>query len=375
MPYFSRPHFKRALLLLLLAMATVAEAKTSTQIIRKTWGRLNDGTQVELYTLANRNIEVAITTYGGIIVSLRVPDRNGNIDDIVLGYDSLDQYVSNNPYFGAIVGRYANRIAHGSFVLEGKTYSLPKNDGDNSLHGGTRGFDKVVWSAKPINDGIELSYISRDGEQGYPGTLTVTVRYTLDDHELKIEYSAATNKPTVVNLTNHSYFNVAGQGKSTILQHQLKIDASRFTPVDSSLIPTGELRSVEGTPFDFRAPTAIGQRIDANDGQLHNGKGYDHNWVLDKSSGERSEAAELYDPGTGRVLRVLTSEPGIQFYSGNFLDGSIVGKHGRAYERRSGLCLETQHFPDSPNHADFPSTELTPKKRYHSVTIFEFSVR
>ncbi|PYX92376.1 MAG: galactose-1-epimerase [Acidobacteria bacterium] len=336
--------FKRALLWALLLIATVAEAKT--QLTRKSWGRLADGTAVEIYALRNGKIEAAITTYGGLVVSLQVPDRKGNTDDVVLGYDS-----------------------------EGKTYSVPKNNGDNSLHGGTRGFDKVVWKAKPIKDGIELSYVSRDGEQGYPGTLTATVRYTLNDDGLRIEYSATTNKPTVVNLTNHSYFNLAGQGKGTILQQQLKIHASRFTPVDSTLIPTGELRSVEGTAFDFRALTPIGQRIAADEDQLHKGRGYDHNWVLDKSQGKLSEAAELYDPGTGRVLQVLTTEPGLQFYSGNFLDGTIVGKQGRTYEHRSGLCLETQHFPDSPNHPNFPSTELKPGKRYRSVTAFKFSVR
>jgi aldose 1-epimerase len=364
---------KLALLWVLLVMVTAAEAKT--QITKKSFGRLGDGTQVEIYTLANSKIEATITTYGGIVVSLRVPDRKGNMDDVVLGYDSLSQYASNGPYFGAIIGRYANRIAHGSFVLEGKTYSVPKNDGDNSLHGGTRGFDKVVWKTKPIKDGIELSYVSRDGEQGYPGTLTATARYTLNDNELRVEYSATAEKPTVVNLTNHSYFNLAGQGNGTILQHQLKINASRFTPVDSALIPTGELRSVDGTDFDFRASTPIGQRIDANEDQLHKGKGYDHNWVLDKTQEQLSEAAELYDPGSGRVLQVLTTEPGLQFYSGNFLDGTIVGKHGRTYAWRSGLCLETQHFPDSPNHPNFPSTELTPGQRYHSVTAFKFSVR
>ncbi len=365
--------FKRALLWALLLIATVAEAKT--QLTRKSWGRLADGTAVEIYALRNGKIEAAITTYGGIVVSLQVPDRKGNMDDVLLGYDSLSQYVSNNPYFGAIVGRYANRIAHGSFLLEGKTYSVPKNNGDNSLHGGTRGFDKVVWKAKPIKDGIELSYVSRDGEQGYPGTLTATVRYTLSDDGLRIEYSATTSKPTVANLTNHSYFNLAGQDKDTILRQQLKIHASRFTPVDSTLIPTGELRSVEGTAFDFRTSTPIGERIDADEDQLHKGKGYDHNWVLDKSPGQLSEAAELYDPGTGRVLQVLTTEPGLQFYSGNFLNGTIVGKQGRIYEHRSGLCLETQHFPDSPNHPNFPSTELKPGKRYHSITVFKFSVR
>ena len=365
--------FKLGLLWALLVMATVAEAKT--QITKKFFGTLGDGTRVEIYTLSNGKIEAAIATYGGIVVSLRVPDRNANMDDVVLGYDSLSQYVSNNPYFGAIVGRYANRIAHGSFVLEGKTYSVSKNDGDNSLHGGTRGFDKVVWKAKTIKDGIELTYVSRDGEEGYPGTVIANARFTLNDNELRVEYSATADKPTVVNLTNHSYFNLTGQGKGTILQHQLKISASRFTPVDSTLIPTGELRSVEGTALDFRTSTRIGQRIDANEDQLQKGKGYDHNWVLDKTQGQLAEAAELYDPGTGRVLQVLTSEPGLQFYSGNFLDGTIVGKQGRVYAWRSGLCLETQHFPDSPNHPNFPSTELKPGKRYHSVTALKFSVR
>ena len=370
---FAESGFKVAVLFLLLVLAVVAQAKT--QVTRKAFGKLADGTAVDIYTLANGKIEAAITTYGGIVVSLRVPDRNGKMDDVVLGYDSLDQYVAKNPFFGAIAGRYANRIAHGQFVLEGKTYSVPKNDGDNSLHGGIRGFDKVVWKAKQIPDGIELSYVSPDGDQGYPGTLTAIVRYTLSDSALRIEYAATTDKPTVLNLTNHSYFNLAGQGNGTILQHQLKINASRFTPVDATLIPTGELKPVQGTPFDFRTLTQVGQRIDGDDDQLQKGKGYDHNWVLEKSSEQLAEAAELYDAGTGRVLHVLTTQPGVQFYSGNFLDGTIVGKQGRKYERRAALCLETQHFPDSPNHPDFPSTELKPGKRYHSVTEFKFSVR
>jgi len=366
--------FKFTVLFLVLAIAAVAQPKT--QVTKKSFGKLADGTEVDLYTLANGKIEAAITTYGGIVVSLRVPDRKGNMDDVVLGYDSLDPYVTaNSPFLGAIVGRYANRIAHGSFALEGKKYSVPKNDGDNSLHGGTRGFDKGVWKAKQIPDGIELSYVSPDGDQGYPGTLTAIVRYTLSDSGLRIEYSASTDKPTVVNLTNHSYFNLAGQGNGTILQHQLKINASRFTPVDSTLIPTGELKPVQGTPFDFRNSTQVGQRIEADDDQLHKGKGYDHNWVLDKTAGQLAEAAELYDAGTGRVLQVLTTQPGVQFYSGNFLDGTIVGKQGHKYERRAALCLETQHFPDSPNHHDFPSTELKPGQRYHNVTVFKFSVR
>jgi aldose 1-epimerase len=354
-------------------MSAVSQGKT--MITKQAFQHLDDGTPVDIYTLRNGKIEARITTYGGIVVSLRVPDRKGRQDDVVLGYDSLSQYIANNPYFGAIIGRYGNRIAHGRFTLDGKTYSLPKNDGDSSLHGGTRGFDKVVWKAKPIKDGIELRYVSKDGEQGYPGTVTATVRYALSGDALRIEYSATTDKATVVNLTNHSYFNLDGQGKDTVLQHRLKINASRFTPVDSTLIPTGDLQSVESTPFDFRTSTAIGQRIDMADDQLVKGKGYDHNWVLDKAQGELAEAAELYEPGTGRVLQVLTTEPGIQFYSGNFLDGTITGKESRVYGRRSGLCLETQHFPDSPNHTNFPSAELKPGERYHTVTVFKFSTR
>jgi aldose 1-epimerase len=364
--------FKLTVLCIFL-MSSVLQAKTI--ITTQAFGHLDDGTPVDLYILRNGKVEVRVTTYGGIVVSLRVPDRKGSPDDVVLGYDSLSPYVANNPYFGAIIGRYGNRIAHGSFTLDGKTYSLPKNNGDNSLHGGTRGFDKVVWKIKSIKDGIELRYVSKDGEQGYPGTVTATVRYVLSEDALRIEYSATTDKTTVVNLTNHSYFNLGGQGKDTILQHRLKINASRFTPVDSSLIPTGELKSVEGTPFDFRTSTAIGQRIDMADDQLVKGKGYDHNWVLDKTQGELAEAAELYEPVTGRVLQVLTTEPGIQFYSGNFLDGTITGKESRVYVKRSGLCLETQHFPDSPNHLNFPSTKLKPGERYHTVTVFKFSTR
>jgi aldose 1-epimerase len=357
----------------ILLVSLAAQAKTI--ITKQSFNQLDDGTQVEIYTLRSGKIEARITTYGGIIVSLRVPDRKGNPDDVVLGYDSLSQYVAHSPFFGAIIGRYGNRIAHGSFMLDGKAYSVSKNDGENSLHGGTRGFDKVMWKAKPIKDGIELTYVSKDGDQGYPGTLTATVRYTLSEDALHIEYFATTDKATVVNLTNHSYFNLAGQGKDTILQHQLKINASHFTPVDSTLIPTGELKSVEGTPFDFRTSTAIGQRIDAADDQLVKGKGYDHNWVLDKTPGKLTGAAELYEPVTGRVLQVLTTEPGLQFYSGNFLNGTITGKQGRVYLKRSGLCLETQHFPDSPNHPNFPSTELKPGARYHTLTVFKFGTR
>jgi aldose 1-epimerase len=356
---------------LIILTATMMQAKTN--ITKQAFGHTTDGTGVDLYTLADGKVEARITNYGGIIVSLRAPDREGKLDDVVLGYDSLDRYIAKTAYFGAIIGRYANRIAHGSFQLDGKTYSIPKNDGDNTLHGGIRGFDKVVWTAREIKDGIELTYVSKDGEEGFPGTLTSTVRYTLDGGALRIEYSATTDKDTVLNLTNHSYFNLAGQAKGNVLGHVVKINASKITPADANLIPTGELKSIEGTPFDFRTPHAIGERIDANDEQLRLGMGYDHNFVLDHAEGELAEAAEVYEPTTGRILKVLTTQPGVQFYTGNHLDGSITGKEGRVYKPRFAFCLETQHYPDSPNHANFPTTELKPGEKFHSVTVFQFS--
>ena len=357
------------------AVISGARAKMTTRVTKEPYGRMSDGTPVEQYTLSNDAIETRIITYGGIVVSMKVPDRQGKGYDVVLGYDSLQSYVANDQYFGAIIGRYANRIAHARFILDGKEYKLEKNDGDNSLHGGNHGFDTVVWRATAIDAGVELAYVSRDGEQGYPGTLAATVRYTLNRDCLRIEYIATTNKNTVVNLTNHSYFNLAGQGQGDILHHQIRISGSRFTPVDSTLIPTGKFASVESTPFDFRKPKEIGALIDADDEQLRHGKGYDHNWMLDDANGQLIEAAEVYEPNSGRVLQVLTDQPGIQFYSGNFLDGSVVGKGGRVYPKRSAFCLETQHFPDSPNHPSFPSTELRPGERYHSVTMYKFSVR
>jgi aldose 1-epimerase len=361
----------------LMLCAVVAEAKT--KVTSETFGKLPDGTAVEIYTLNDGKVEARITTYGGILVSLKAPDRKGNAADVVLGFDTVDGYFANNnnkgtAFFGALIGRYANRIAHATFKLEGKTYEVPKNDGDNSLHGGTHGFNNVVWKGKAIPNGVELTYLSKDSEAGYPGNLTAVVRYTLADGSLRMEYSATTDKPTVLNLTNHSYFNLAGPGNGDILGHQLTLHAPRFTPVDATLIPTGELKSVAGTPFDFRKSTAIGARIDADDEQIHRGRGYDHNWVL-ASRGKLAEAAELYEPKSGRVLRVLTDQPGIQFYSGNFLDGSVKGKGGVAFQHRTGLCLETQHFPDSPNHPSFPSTELKPGQKFHSVTVFSFSAR
>ncbi|MGA8867493.1 MAG: aldose epimerase family protein [Candidatus Sulfotelmatobacter sp.] len=344
----------------------------ATRVTKQPFGQTSEGTSVDLYTLSDGKIEARIITYGGIIVSLRAPDRDGKLDDVVLGYDSLDPYFTNPAYFGAIIGRYANRIAHGTFQLDGKTYSIPKNNGDAALHGGTRGFNKVVWTAREIKDGIELTYVSKDGEEGFPGTLTTTVRYILHRSALRIEYSATTDKDTVLNLTNHSYFNLAGQGRGDVLGHVARINASRYTPVDSSLIPTGELRPVQGTPFDFRTAHAIGERIKAADPQLQLAHGgYDHNFVLDHP-GRLTEAAEVYEPASGRILKVLTTEPGVQLYTGNFLDGSITGKNGHAYGKHSAFCLETQHFPDSPNHPSFPTTELKPGQTFHSVTVFQF---
>jgi aldose 1-epimerase len=354
-------------------MMLTATMTAKTRVDKQAFGHTPEGTPVDLYSLADGKVEVRIMTYGGIIVSVRTPDRNGKLDDVVLGCDSVEKYVAQTAHFGGIIGRYANRIAHGTFQLDGKTYSVPKNDGDNALHGGIRGFDKVVWGAKQIQDGIELTYVSKDGDQGFPGNLSTTVRYTLSGGALRIEYSATTDKDTVLTLTNHSYFNLKGQGKGDVLGHVLKIDASRITPVDATLIPTGELKSIGGTPFDFRTPHAVGERIDADDPQLRLGHGYDHNFVLDHAPGQLAEAAEVYEPTTGRILRVLTTEPAVQLYTGNFLDGSITGKEGRVYNRRFALCLETQHFPDSPNHPSFPSTELKPGQEFHSVTVFQFS--
>jgi len=366
----------------LLLVGPLADALAAEQgLTRSPFGKTAEGTAVDLYTLSNsQGMEVAITNYGGIVVSLTAPDRHGAFADIVLGYETLDEYLAGSPYFGAIVGRYGNRIARGKFTLDGKEFTLARNDGENHLHGGLRGFDKVVWKARGIlgdkGPGLVLEYLSRDGEEGYPGNLAVTVTYILtDENELRIHYRATTDKPTPVNLTNHSYFNLAGQGRGDILGHALRIDADRFTPVDARLIPTGELRSVGNTPLDFRQATPIGARVDADDEQLRFGGGYDHNWVLNKPAGELGPAARVEEPKSGRVMEVLTTEPGLQFYCGNFLDGSNVGKGGKAYEHRYGFCLETQHFPDSPNKAHFPSCILRPGAEYSSTTIYRFSTR
>ena len=362
---------------LVFALATIV-ADMQGQVTKQPFGKTPEGTPVDIYTLKSGEIEARIITYGGIVQSLKVPDKNGKSADVVLGFDSLDGYTSgpkpNPAFFGAIIGRYANRIGGGQFTLEGKTYHTPQNDGKNTLHNGPKGFDKAVWKAKQIPHGVELTHVSPDGDAGFPGTLTAVVRYTLLGKELKIDYSATTDKDTVLNLTNHSYFNLAGEGNGDILQNQVKINASRYTPVDDNLIPTGELATVTGTPFDFRKPTAVGSRIDNDNEQLKKGHGYDHNWVLD-SNGKFSEAAEVYEPSSGRVLQVLTDQPGVQFYTGNFLDGTVKGKDGKAYPHRGALCLETQHFPDSPNHPKFPTTELKAGRKYHTVTVFRFSAR
>jgi aldose 1-epimerase len=333
---------------------------------------------MDLYTLTNRGgMKVTLTNYGGRVVSILVPDRQGKMSDVVLGFDNLDGYLGNNPFFGALVGRYANRIGKARFTLNGVEYKLAQNDGPNTLHGGVKGFDKVAWTARESSKNppaLELTYVSPDGEEGYPGKLTSIVVYTLtDSNELKIDYTATTDKDTVLNLTNHAYFNLAGEGNGDILKHEIMINADRFTPVDSTLIPTSELRNVEGTPFDFRKATAIGARIDANDEQIKFGRGYDHNFVLNRTGRGLSLAARVTEPQSGRVLEVRTTQPGIQFYTGNFLDGSVHGKGGKAYGRRSAFCLETQHFPDSPNQPKFLSAVLKPGQTYHETTIYKFS--
>jgi aldose 1-epimerase len=358
------------------SMTAHAQA-TGRGITKSSFGKLDDGTAVDLYTLRNGSgIEAKVMTYGGIIVSLRTPDRSGRYDDIVLGFDDLASYVHDSPYFGAIVGRYANRIAKGRFTLDGKTYQLPVNNAPNSLHGGDRGFDKVVWQAKsfdrPDGVGLELSHVSPDGDQGYPGTARVQVTYMLTDkNELSVAYHATSDKATPINLSQHKYFNLTG-AKRDVLDHVLTLNADRFTPIDSTLIPLGELRSVSGTPFDFRKPTAIGARINSDDEQIQRGHGYDHNVVLVRAASGLTHAAHVLEPTSGRTLDVYTDQPGVQFYTGNFLDGTLHGKQGRVYGRRYGLCLETQHFPDSPNEPSFPSTILRPGKEFASRTVFVF---
>jgi len=362
---------------------------TAGTISQATFGYTAARTPVEIYTLRNsRGMEARIMTYGGIVQSLQVPDKSGNFDDVVLGYDNLEGYLTNNPYFGCLVGRYGNRIGGARFALEGKTYTLATNNGPNSLHGGIVGFDKVIWKAKtwftPDGPALELSYISKDGEEGFPGNLKVTAIYTLtENNELHLDFSATTDQPTLCNLTHHSYFNLRGQGNGDILGHDVYINADQTTPVDKELITTGELKAVDGTPFDFRKPVAIGARINDPDQQLQFGPGYDHNWVinkpLDKSGKPQLDKlvlqARVYEPTTGRTMEVWSTEPGLQFYAGNFLDGTIIGKEGKVYPRRSGFCMEPQHYPDSPNKPMFPSTELKPGTNYRNTIVYRFSAQ
>ncbi len=356
--------------------------ETKMDIKKEAFGKTADGYAVDLYTLTNGNgLVVKVTNYGAILTQLWVPDRNGNLGDVVQGYDTLDEYVQDKAYFGAIVGRVGNRIAKGKFTLDGKEYTLAKNDNDiGHLHGGNVGFNKVVWGASEVRKddavGVKLTYLSKDGEEGYPGNFNCTVIYSLSNNdELRIDYEATTDSPTVHNLTHHSYFNLAGHGASDILSHELMIDAANITPVDKDLIPTGKLMPVASTPFDFTKPAVIGARIGADDQQIKFGGGYDHNWALNNTDGSYAKVASLYESVSGRVMDVYTTEPGLQFYSGNFLDDTNIGKSGKVYNHRYALCLETQHFPDSANQPNFPSVVLRPGETYKSTTSFKFSTK
>jgi aldose 1-epimerase len=364
-----------AVFLLILA-AAIAHAQPA--ITKTSFGKTSTGENIDLYTLRNANgVEAAITNFGGIVVALKVPDRNGKLDDVVLGFSDLESYTKPGPYFGAIIGRYGNRIAKGRFKLRGVEYKLAVNNGENHLHGGIKGFDKVVWTAREMKTkagpAVVLTYLSKDGEEGYPGNLRVRVVYTLTSKtELKIDYSATTDKDTVTNLTHHSYFNLLGESNGDILNHRVRINADRFVPTDAGSIPTGELRSVAGTPFDFLKATGIGARINQDDEQLKLGNGYDHTFVINGRPGTLRLAAAAYEPSTGRTMEVWTTEPGMQFYTGNFLDGTVTGKSGKLYPRRSGFCFETQHYPDSPNQPSFPTTTLRRGATYRSTTIYRF---
>ena len=362
------------------ATKSTSSSSASAGITHEPFGAAADGTPVEIYTLRNdKGMEVSLLTYGGIIQSIQVPDKNGQLGDVVLGYDTLDGYLTNSPYFGALIGRYGNRIAKGHFSLDGQEYTLAVNNGVNSLHGGLKGFDKKVWTVVKADMGergpeLVLNYISLDGEEGYPGTLNVTVTYTLfaKENTLRLKFEATTDKDTVVNLTGHCYFNLAGQG--TVLDHVVYINADKYTPVDSTLIPTGELAPVTGTPFDFRTPTAIGARIEDDHEQLKFAGGYDHNFVINHKMGKLGLDARVTDPDNGRVFEIWSTEPGLQFYSGNFLDGTIIGKDGVVYPHRGAFVMEPQHFPDSPNHPNFPSTVLHPDDIYHNTIEYKFGV-
>jgi aldose 1-epimerase len=365
---------RRATLFLCLAfLATIARAG----VVEDSFGSLPDGTAVQRWTIVNSSgASVAVISYGATVISLKIPDRAGKLDDIVLGFDRLDDYLADSPFFGAIVGRYANRVGGASFTLNGIQFRLAANDGRNTLHGGWRGFDKVIWTGSRIDDqSVEFTYLSKDGEEGFPGNLTARVRYTLSDsNALKIEYSATTDKDTVVNLTNHSYFNLAGQGNGDVLKQELTIEADQFTPTNARLIPTGEFASVTNTPFDFRRPHQIGLNINADDNQIRIAGGYDMNFVLTKQPGLR-HAATLFDPTTGRVMDLWTTEPGLQLYTANGLDGSLTGKGGKAYPMYGAVCLETQHFPDSPNQPAFPTTVLKVGQTYRTTTEYRFTAR
>ncbi|MGC2447162.1 MAG: aldose epimerase family protein [Candidatus Sulfotelmatobacter sp.] len=368
-----------ALVITIGGLLVAQQNKSKAGVEQERFG-VRDGRPVILYTLKNSHgMEVRAMNYGGIIQAIRVPDRKGNFADIVLGHDTAEGYMPNPPYIGAIVGRYANRIANGTFTLDGKTYNLPKNDGPNTLHGGTtRTFDKVMWESQPIKDknGVLFEFLSKDGDDGFPGNLRMKVSYVLtDSNELVIDYEATTDKATPINVSQHSYFNLKGEGNGDILDHEVMINADSFTPVDKNLIPTGELRPVKGTPLDFTKPTRIGTRIDDNYEQLVLAHGYDHNFVINRKGAGMTLAARVYDPSTGRTLEVSTTQPAVQFYTGNFLDGTVTGKEGHVYKRRFGFCLETQHYPDSPNHPDFPNTILRPGETFHQVTAFKFSAK
>lgn len=372
---------KKSIPALVVLCCSIAFAQNGFKLEKKNFGQTPCGQNVNLYTLTNANgIKIGLMDFGAALVSAVVPDSKGNFADIVLGYDNFNSYLCDNPYFGGIVGRFANRIANGKFTLDGTEYILNTNNNGQHLHGGIKGFDRVVWQSESFENekgiGVKFSYISKDGEENYPGNLNVTVVYTLtNENELKIDYTATTDKPTPVNLTQHGYWNLAGAGSGDILKHEIMIDADKFTPVDKYLVPTGELRDVKNTPFDFTEAKTIGERIDTDDQQLKFGKGYDHNWVLNKKDNSLTQACRVNEPVSGRILVVYTTEPAMQFYSGNFLDGSIVGKGGKAYNFRNAIVLEPQHFPDSPNHSEFPNTILKPGETYKSQTVYEFKCR
>jgi aldose 1-epimerase len=373
--------FCLSLVALTIIYCTQTERSETMSITKQEFGQTPGGSKVDIYTLANDNgVEAKIINYGAVLYSLQVPGKDGKLADVVTGYKTLDGYLNDKSYFGGTIGRFGNRIAEGKFTLDGVEYQLAKNDGPNHLHGGNFGFNKVLWDAEPVQSkegpALKLTYLSKDGEEGYPGNLTATVIYTLtNDNALKIDYKATTDKATILNLTHHSYFNLAGAGVGDILDHILWMNADKFTPINETLIPTGELRSVEGTPMDFTKPTEIGLRINDDYEQLPKGFGYDHNWVINEWDGTLKLVATLQDPKSNRFMEVFSTEPGLQFYSGNFMDGSIVGKGDKVYQYRSGLCLETQHYPNSPNIPEFPSVVLRPGEEYTQTTIYKFSVK